>query len=176
MNIPTYILGFLISNGKQHGYKLKKSISEEIADFANIKLPTVYYHLEKLEKDGYIISDMEKDGKRPERFVYSVTDSGKKEFYKLLNDTLTRFEEFDFPIDTALFFGSEIDKDTIIKELRKRGRDIAGALEMFKSRKKEIKDTIPKKLRIYLLAILDHHEKHYIAELQWIQTTIKSLS
>ena len=37
--IPLYILGFLLRYGPQHGYQIKKLISEQMADFTSIKLP-----------------------------------------------------------------------------------------------------------------------------------------
>ena len=44
--IPLYILGLLLRFGPQHGYQIKKLLEEQLEDFTQIKLPTVYYHLE----------------------------------------------------------------------------------------------------------------------------------
>jgi len=50
------ILGLLQRFGPQHGYYIKKLISEELADFTQIKLPTIYYHLEKMNADGLLFA------------------------------------------------------------------------------------------------------------------------
>ena len=58
-----------------HGYKIKQLIAERALDFAHIKLPTIYYHLEKLQAKGFVTSEIEKEGKRPDRFDYTITES-----------------------------------------------------------------------------------------------------
>jgi DNA-binding PadR family transcriptional regulator len=60
--IPFYILGLLQRFGPQHGYQLKKIIGEQLSDFTQIKLPTIYYHLEKMEADGLLAANSEKPG------------------------------------------------------------------------------------------------------------------
>ena len=60
--IPLYVLGLLQRYGPQHGYQLKKTISEELEDFTQIKLPTIYYHLEKMESQGLFTCSTEKAG------------------------------------------------------------------------------------------------------------------
>ena len=67
MIIPFYILGLLQRFGPQHGYQIKKIISEQLADFTQIKLPVIYYHLEKMTQDELISPDCEKNGNRPEK-------------------------------------------------------------------------------------------------------------
>ena len=47
--IPLYILGLLLRFGPQHGYQIKKLLEDQLGDFTQIKLPTVNYHLEKME-------------------------------------------------------------------------------------------------------------------------------
>uniref|UniRef100_UPI000AEE63EC PadR family transcriptional regulator n=1 Tax=Clostridium sp. NkU-1 TaxID=1095009 RepID=UPI000AEE63EC len=65
--IPLYILGLLQRYGPQHGYQIKKIIAEQLSDFTQIKLPTIYYHLEKMETDGLLSANREKSGSRPEK-------------------------------------------------------------------------------------------------------------
>ena len=72
--IPLYILGLLLRFGPQHGYQIKKLLEEQLEDFTQIKLPTVYYHLEKMEAAGLIEAHrdrQEPDPKKP--YTGSVT-------------------------------------------------------------------------------------------------------
>ena len=64
--IPLYILGLLLRFGPQHGYQIKKLLEEQLEDFTQIKLPTVYYHLEKMEAAGLIEAHRDRQGARPE--------------------------------------------------------------------------------------------------------------
>ena len=68
--ILIYILGLLIRFGPQHGYQLKKTIAGQLADFTQIKLPNIYYHLEKMQMEGLVSASTEKDTGRPEKTVY----------------------------------------------------------------------------------------------------------
>lgn len=74
--IPLYILGLLLRFGPQHGYQIKKLLEEQLEDFTQIKLPTVYYHLEKMEAAGLIEAHRYRQGARPEKTVYRVSDAG----------------------------------------------------------------------------------------------------
>ena len=66
-----------------HGYALKQILSERASDFARIKMSNIYYHFEKMEKQGLVQVSYEKEGKRPGRQVYSITPEGEKTFLKL---------------------------------------------------------------------------------------------
>lgn len=83
MSVPFYLLGLLIRFGPQHGYRLKQMVEDEIADFAKIKMPNIYYHLNKLCEEGYLNSIQNREGNRPEKSVYQITDEGKAYFGKL---------------------------------------------------------------------------------------------
>ena len=78
--IPLYILGMLLRYGPQHGYQIKKMLMEQMADFTDIKLPTIYYHLDKMEAAGLITARNVKEGVRPEKRVYHVSDQGNRHF------------------------------------------------------------------------------------------------
>ncbi|WP_320129842.1 PadR family transcriptional regulator [uncultured Sphaerochaeta sp.] len=66
--VPLYILGVLQRMGPMHGYRIKKLISEQLSDFTQIKLPTIYYHLEKMTQSGLISVDViDSTSSRPEK-------------------------------------------------------------------------------------------------------------
>ncbi|HWQ73066.1 MAG TPA: PadR family transcriptional regulator [Desulfitobacteriaceae bacterium] len=80
--------GLLLRFGSQHGYQIKKLIEEQLEDFTQIKLPTVYYHLEKMEAAGLVTAHRDKQGTRPEKTVYQVSSAGTDKFRELLLQTL----------------------------------------------------------------------------------------
>ncbi len=67
--IPLYILGLLLRLGPQRGYQIKKLMEEQLEDFTQIKLPMVYYHLEKMEIAGLVTAHRDKQGACPEKTV-----------------------------------------------------------------------------------------------------------
>ena len=115
MKIPIYILGFLKRYGPLHGYRLKGLIGEMVSDFTQIKLPAIYYHLEKLEKKGLVYSEKEQDGKRPERSVYAITKTGEEEFSRMLVVSMDSLYRPEFDIDSSLYFFDSLDKDSVIE-------------------------------------------------------------
>ncbi|WP_243158096.1 PadR family transcriptional regulator [Aminipila terrae] len=104
MKIQFYILGLLLRYGPQHGYMLMQKVEEQISDFAHIKLPAIYYHLDKLNQNGYISAACQKDGNRPEKTVYSITAEGEKYFDGLLKKMQAEELKLELPFDGIIFF------------------------------------------------------------------------
>lgn len=95
-NVDTVILKVLYE-GDRYGYDLIKQINARSDGQWEIKQPTVYACLKRLEKQGFISSywdSSESDGGR--RKYYSLTDSGKEVFLKYKSE---------FERATALFGG-----------------------------------------------------------------------
>ena len=55
-----------------------------ISKWVKISTPSIYKKVLQLDQKGLISSRTEKDGKMPEKAVYTLTDAGKKEFKKLM--------------------------------------------------------------------------------------------
>ncbi len=102
--IPLYILGLLQRFGPQHGYQIKKIIAEQLADFTQIKLPTIYYHLEKMETDGLLSANREKPEGRPEKTIYTITDKGIVAFKNLIAGLIEFEYRPTFPSDGVFYF------------------------------------------------------------------------
>ena len=95
-NVDTIILKVLYE-GDRYGYDLIKQINSRGDGQWEIKQPTVYACLKRLEKQGFISSywdSSESDGGR--RKYYTLTESGKEVFLKYKNE---------FERATALFGG-----------------------------------------------------------------------
>ncbi|AWI05677.1 PadR family transcriptional regulator [Clostridium drakei] len=176
MKIQLYILGLLMRYGSQHGYSIKQIVSDNIAAFAKIKLPTIYYHLDKLSEKGYINSVIEKDGNRPEKTVYSITDSGIAYFNSLLNKILAENYSVEFDFDGVLYFSDFADKDAVIKNLNRQKEYIENKLkELARTKDNTVSKLLPD-YRSYCISIFNHHIYHLETELKWINETLKELS
>lgn len=174
--IDLYILGFLGRMGPQHGYRLRQAIKKQAADFADIKLPTLYYHLANLEKRGLVVSRNETADRRPERTVYSLTPAGEKQFLKFLDEVLEEHLNFHFGLDAVFFFGNMIDVETIQHALQNRMKEINEVLAIMEEHEKETYMHLDYYGRKYAGIIFDHHAEHYRAELRWIERTIRVLN
>ena len=154
--IPLYILGLLLRFGPQHGYQIKKLLEEQLEDFTQIKLPTVYYHLEKMEAAGLIEAHRDRQGARPEKTVYRVSDAGTGRFNELLAETL-----------------NHLDSTTLLNSLSSHAAHLKKALETIRHHREETMAAIPEQLRIPAGIIFEHHILHFQAELEWAEQSIR---
>ena len=177
MKVPLYILGFLLRFGPQHGYRLKQCL-EDASDFAQIKLPTVYYHLEKMKKKGLVKASQEKEGKRPEKWVYAITDAGKIAFRQMLEDALKSQFQTEFLFDAALYFGDVLEPQHIINAINRRIHNVELILKHLATHQLDVLSQIseqPETTKILEKSLFRHHQYHYQAELTWLKETLKNL-
>lgn len=165
--IPLYILGILQRFGPQHGYQIKKIIAEQLSDFTQIKLPTIYYHLEKMELHGLLKAISEKSGSRPEKTVYSVTDKGVAAFKKMLNDLLKFDYRPTFSSDGVFYFSDYLETENIAGQLKSYTEKLQKIIKHIESHREETMQFVPDDMKTTAGIIFSHHLKHYHAELDW---------
>ena len=71
------LLGFLRYESKT-GYELKQTMDKSTGHFWHAKQSQIYTTLKKLEEDGLVTSHPEPQESRPDRRVYTITESGEK--------------------------------------------------------------------------------------------------
>ncbi|MCK5082846.1 MAG: PadR family transcriptional regulator, partial [Candidatus Omnitrophica bacterium] len=141
----------LLKDGPKHGYEIKRQIEEELFPFVGLKIKSIYYPLKKMEKLGLIKKDVGREGKWPEKYVYSLTAKGEKIFDHLITDSFLSIERPYFNIDLSLYFLQYVDKRIAKRQLRGRVlflRRIKRELKTFKQGMK--------KAQGHLEVILDH--------------------
>ncbi|MBN1531222.1 MAG: PadR family transcriptional regulator [Spirochaetes bacterium] len=175
MKVPVYILGFLKRYGPLHGYRLKRLVADMVSDFTQIKLPTIYYHLEKMEEKGLVTAERKQEGRRPERSVYSITKKGEREFLALLRDTLAVRYRPEFQIDAPLFFFDSMDPADIVASLREQEKHCSDVLDHLEAHREEVMQHIPPEARRIAGLMFQHHSLHYRAELEWLQDSLREL-
>ena len=85
-NIDLIILG-MIKQQSQSAYEIKKNIEyRNISKWVRISEQSIYKKVLQLEQKGYITSRKEKNGKMPDKAVYTVTEEGCKYFHQLMNE------------------------------------------------------------------------------------------
>lgn len=175
MKVPLYILGFLIKHGPQHGYKLKQIITEEVSTFTKIKQPTIYYHLERMLKDGLVTSKAEQEGNRPERSVYKITRKGRAAFAKHLDKALASNYEPEFLLDAVLYFISAVEKEKALEVLRKKEKVLDAEVSELLLKSTEVLLLADEKESAIMKSIFNHRIYHYQIELKWVRETIKDI-
>ncbi len=80
----------MLSERDLYGYEINKIIQQKYVHFTSVSVSTIYYTLDGLENNGFIMKREEKVGNRPARSIYHITSKGKKEFEKILNRNLRK--------------------------------------------------------------------------------------
>jgi len=173
--IPVYILGILLRYGPQHGYMIKKIITEQLADFSKIKLPTIYYHLEEMQKKGLLKASKEKLTSRPEKIVYSITEKGIEEFNIKLRNTLSFDYRPTFNSDSSFFFSEFLKEKELLDSLNSYISKLEKIISYIELHQKEIINHVPKEARKPTKIIFNHHLIHFRAEEKWAKDAIEIL-
>lgn len=97
------LLGILRGQS-QHGYQINELIERDLAHVTDMKKPTAYALLDRLEQSGAITSRLEQEGGRPPRKVYTITPQGEEIFRRLLRETLAAAEPYVIAGDVGLMF------------------------------------------------------------------------
>lgn len=166
------ILLGLLKESPKHGYEIKRRIEEILFLFAGVDQKSIYYPLRILEKKGLVIKRASKQGKRPQRFVYELTDQGHLYFEELLSKSYLDFKRPQFSLDLSLYFLPFTDP--AIAKRRLRGRifilnKIAKGLKQMIT-KYQRKESLPS-----LSRILEHNLKMLEAEENFLKDLIKTL-
>ncbi|MFA6867309.1 MAG: PadR family transcriptional regulator [Clostridia bacterium] len=175
MLIPIYILGLLQRFGPQHGYFIKKIIAEQLSDFTQIKLPTIYYHLEGMQKKGLVVATKEKPDSRPEKTIYEITALGIEFFNNGLNSFLTFEYQPSFPSDSVFYFSEHIDQKAISENLETYCQKLMKSIEHIIIHQTETIKFVPEQMQNMVNIIFSHHLLHYKAELTWAKESITLL-
>ncbi len=84
--IDLIVLGML-KKEELSAYDMQKLVEyRNISKWVKISTPSIYKKVIQLEQKGFISSRLEKEGNMPEKAVYSLTESGEKEFEKLMHE------------------------------------------------------------------------------------------
>jgi len=174
--IPLYILGLLQRYGPQHGYQIKKIIAEQLSDFTQIKLPTIYYHLEKMQSDGLLNASNEKADNRPEKTIYTITEKGIANFIYKLKSSLTLEYRPTFPSDAIFYFSDHLEISEISSHLTAYIQKLKVIIATIQNHRIDTLRFVPKESQKMVFIIFDHHERHYQSELAWAIESLDSLN
>lgn len=72
-------------------YDIQKLVEyRNISKWVRISTPSIYKKTIQLEEKGLITGTIAKEGKMPEKVIYSLTDAGEKEFERLMMEIASK--------------------------------------------------------------------------------------
>jgi PadR family transcriptional regulator, regulatory protein AphA len=119
MSLKHGILG-LINYGPTTGYDLDKAFKGTLNFFWQAQTSQIYRELNAMEKRGWITSEIIIQTDKPNKKLFSLTQSGKEELHRwLTNNSIEEDIRVRDPFLVKLFFSGEIDTATNIETMKK---------------------------------------------------------
>jgi DNA-binding PadR family transcriptional regulator len=142
--IDLIVLGML-KKGPMGAYDIQKLVEyRNISKWVKISTQSIYKKALQLEEKGLITAEIVKEGKMPEKAVYTLTEKGEREFERLMMDISAQpvrlFLDFNavivnldsLPPETQVTCIAEIEKNIneLTKNLNENYRQKEDALEV----------------------------------------------
>ena len=173
MSTRLVILG-LLKKRPLHGYELKHIIESHMGDWTNIAFGSIYFALKKLKEEKLVREiGREKQGSRPSRRIYEVTEEGGREFLHLLEKLWTARDREYYALDIGLFFIHEFSKEKRIALIQSRIKGLESGLKHLISHEEETMSNpdVPKEAAV----VFSHSRYHMEAELKWLREVSEML-
>jgi DNA-binding PadR family transcriptional regulator len=173
MSTRLVILG-LLRERPLYGYEIKHIIEDHMGDWTSIAFGSIYFALRKLAEEGFIEKvATEKEGSRPSRSVYQITEAGQAEFLRLLREVWNEVERHYFAFDIGLFFMEALPTEEVKSYLQRRVAQLEDLVQYLNAHKKEqlAHEEVPR----LAAAIFDHTRVHFQAELTWTRDLLEKV-
>lgn len=112
----------LLYEQPMHPYEMAQLMRHRRVDLrVKLRPGSLYHTVERLESQGFVeVVDTQRQGRRPERTVYAVTEKGRDTFAEQVRDMLARpAQEYPhYPV--ALSAANELDREDAIEQLKAR--------------------------------------------------------
>ncbi|MCL5056422.1 MAG: PadR family transcriptional regulator [Actinobacteria bacterium] len=174
MSLKYALLGFL-NYADMTGYELKQHFDNSIQHFWNAKLSQIYPALSQMKKEGLLVMEVEYQEKRPNRKVYKITDAGREELKRWLEEPQEKHPLRE-PFLVQVFFGAHIEKERIIAIMRRQLEMCREQLAKYKHYKEHFREPAPVdvfvKDAVFWGLTLDAGIKYCMASVEWLEEAI----
>lgn len=141
MSLKHGLLG-LLNYGDKTGYELTKAFADSLAFFWQAQMSQIYRELNAMEKEGLLTSRAVIQTDKPNKRVYSITETGRAELNEWLKKDLTgELAATKNAFLMQLFFSAGKGKAETLEMLKKardsyfsviqKSKEIAGSIEQY---------------------------------------------
>ncbi len=173
MSLEYAILGFL-EVGPKTGYDLKQWFDRSVSGFWYADQSRIYRTLDKLRERGWVFQEVVEQEDRPNRKPYSVTETGRDEFYRWMRDCQSGPPRRNSFL-VQLFFAGLLSDDEAIQLLEAKKKRILDMLASFLERFRlapEYEHDEPERVDFFHWLTLDSGVHMRYAHLAWIENAI----
>ncbi len=177
MSLEHAILGFL--NYKPlSGYDLKKAFDTSVQHFWPADQSQIYRTLARLAGRGWAEVELVQQEDRPNRKVYSITETGQAELHRWLTEPLPAPDERHASL-IQVFFSGQLNDDEILAIFEQEAeqlREMLNRYEQVPQRSAEYVTMInsPRDAFFWMLT-LEYGTKAAQASLEWVESVIQRI-
>ena len=163
-----------LSEKDMHPYEITTTLRQRATDQAvKLNFGSLYGVVASLEKRGHIEAvETIREGKRPERTIYAITDAGRTELESWLSDLIAVPVHEYLQFEAALALVGALAPDTVAALLRTRTAALGVEIGKVKAMEAQAKEwNLP---RLFLLEG-EYTRVLYEAELGWVNALIHDI-
>lgn len=150
-----------------HPYEIAQTLRRQGKDASTkINYGSLYTVVQNLEKHGFVeVTDVERQGNRPERTVYGLTDAGREELTEWMSD-LMAVPVKEFPIfETALSLMGVLPPDEVVRLLQERLKTLEVQAASGRGALQKLYETLPR-----LFLVETEYQLHMVeAQAEWVR-------
>lgn len=157
-----------------HPYEMKSKMKERGHDqVIKIKGGSIYDTVERLEEGGFIkAQETSREGRRPEKTVYSLTETGREEILDWLRELLAQPVNEYPQFGAALAFFACLPKEEVVRLLKLRSALLDGQIA---GSDKQLKTFLEMGLPRLFLVEGEYAQALRKAELDWVRSLIRDI-
>lgn len=156
-----------------HPYEIAQTLRRQGKDASTkINYGSLYTVVQSLEKHGFVeVTDVERQGNRPERTVYGITAAGRQEMTEWMSD-LVAFPAKEYPIfETALSLLGVLHPDEVVSLLEQRLDSLEVQIASGRGALEKLYETLPR-----LFLVENEYQLHMVeAEAAWVRGFLDEL-
>lgn len=169
-NAELAILGLVVEQPR-HGYEIERVIEERgMRDWTEVGFSSIYYLLKKLEREGYVESQLVEAARGPARKVYRASPSGQQALRAGVLEALSVPKRSYLPLQLGLSHLPGIPTSEAIAALEQYRDGLAQRLAHVRQRWQS-----QQPLPLFIEAMFGHSITLIEAELSWVEGFIQAM-
>lgn len=164
----------LLNERPMHPYELASTMRDRHHDeFVRLNFGSLYHTVDMLERNGWILpSEREKEGNRPERTVYRLSDSGREVLLQVVGNIVAEPRREYLHFSAGLMFMHNLQPGAAVQLLEQRSQALLRTITKLSRILDELLATGHQ--RLWLIE-LEHKIALLEAERRWVQKIGKEI-
>jgi len=164
----------LLHERPMHPYELAATMRARHHDeFVRLNFGSLYHTVEVLERNGWVVpTEREKEGRRPERTVYRVSDAGRDVLQRVVSDILANPRREYLHFSAGLMFMHHLSAEAAVQRLEERSQALLKVI----TKLSQILDEVQASHTRLSVIELEHKIAVLKAERAWVDKIAKEIA